>query len=54
MSVVVCMFILSSVTFYILQALSVDIWIARDITIAMIVVFAIGVNIVIYRHYRTT
>lgn len=54
MSVVVCMFILSRVTFYILQSLSVDIWIARGITIAVIIVFAIGVNIVIYRHYHKT
>ncbi|MEB7824777.1 hypothetical protein [Staphylococcus chromogenes] len=54
MSVVVCMFILSRVTFYILQLLSVDIWIARGITIAVIVLFAIGVNIFIYRHYRKT
>ncbi|MDT0693493.1 hypothetical protein RM611_07775 [Staphylococcus chromogenes] len=54
MSVVVCMFILSRITFYILQSLSVDIWIARGITIAVIVVFTIGVNIVVYRHYRKT
>lgn len=54
MSVVVCMFILSRVTFYILQLLSVDTWIARGITIVVIVLFAIGVNIVIYRHYHKT
>lgn len=54
MSVVVCMFILSRVTFYILQLLSVDTWIARGITIAVIIVFAVGVNIVIYRHYYKT
>ncbi|UXS75724.1 hypothetical protein [Staphylococcus chromogenes] len=54
MSVVVCMFILSRVTFYILQLLSVDTWIARGITIAVIVLFAIGVNIVIYRHNHKT
>ncbi|WP_157948778.1 hypothetical protein [Staphylococcus chromogenes] len=48
------MLILSRITFYILQSLSVDIWIARGITIAVIIVFAIGVNIVIYRHYNKT
>ncbi|MDT0698599.1 hypothetical protein RM615_08095 [Staphylococcus chromogenes] len=48
------MFILSRVTFYNLQLLSVDTWIARGITIAVIVLFAIGVNIVIYRHYHKT
>ncbi|WP_157946239.1 hypothetical protein [Staphylococcus chromogenes] len=48
------MFILSRVTFYILHLLPVDTWIARGITIAVIVLFAIDVNIVIYRHYHKT